>query len=286
MVKVIGGDLAKLGPFVTLEDIEFMIEVGKQEGVIKKSEEEMFLNIFEFSDTIIREIMIPRTDMVAISANKSYGELVQLVINKGYSRLPVYGKTVDDILGVLYAKDLLAYVNADNKSFDIHKILRKCFFVPETMKISTLLQEFKKRKIHLAIVVDEYGGTSGLVTFEDIIEELVGEIQDEYDMEEKQVKPLGSGKYLVDARISIFDINETLKMDLPEADDYETLGGFLISRIGHLPSTGTKFKYNTYLFTVKDATEKSLLKVEVEKQTDLTPNVSSQTKVPENVTIQ
>ncbi len=231
--------------------------------------EDLFLSIIEFSDTVIREIMVPRTEMVVVPRQASRREVQQVVLDAGHSRIPIYDDTIDTIVGVLHVKDLFiaqirAEVKQQERPFVLEQMLRPTFYVPEVMKISELLREFQRRKTHLAIVVDEYGGTAGVVTLEDILEEIVGEIHDEYDVEEKQFRVLGD-KILADGRVSIWDIEEALGISFPDDADYETLAGFLMSRSGTLPKTGSAIQWGAFRFLVKEANEKRIGMVEIER---------------------
>jgi putative hemolysin len=230
---------------------------------------DLFLTLSEFSGTVIREIMVPRTEMVALAQSASRLEVQQLVLEAGHSRLPVFDDTIDNIVGVLHVKDLFvarlhAEATGESAVFSLAEMVRPTFYVPEVMKISELLRDFQRRKTHLAIVVDEYGGTAGVVTLEDIIEEIVGEIQDEYDVEEKQFRVLGD-KIIADGRVSIWDIEEALGVEFPDDADYETLAGFLMSRTGSLPEPGMIINWGQYRFLIKEANAKRVRTVEIDK---------------------
>jgi putative hemolysin len=231
--------------------------------------EDLFLSIIEFSDTVIREIMVPRTEMVTVPLQANRPDVQQAVLDAGHSRVPVYDDTIDHIVGILHVKDLfISQLRADKKgeppAFSLQHMLRPTFYVPEVMKISELLREFQRRKTHMAIVVDEYGGTAGVVTLEDIIEEIVGEIHDEYDVEEKQFRVVGD-KIIADGRVSIWDLEDALSVEFPDDADYETLAGFLMSRIGVLPEKGTVIEWKALRFIIKEANEKRVGMVEIER---------------------
>ncbi|MFH1807702.1 MAG: hemolysin family protein [Pseudomonadota bacterium] len=268
LVRLIGGEVRRSGPFITEEDITYLIGLGHREGVIEKDEEQLLHSVFEFADTSVREIMIPRTEMLAVEVSMDRDELHRLVAEAGHSRIPVYQDTPDNIVGVFYAKDLLKIPGQADKPFKLSANMRKTYFVPEVMSIADLLKEFQRRKTHLAVVVDEYGGTAGIVTLEDILEEIVGEIQDEYDVDEAQFKVLPGGKMVADGRISVYDLGEKLGVEFPESDLYETLGGFLTVRAGRLPQTGTRVHWNGYDFVIKEADERRIRRVEIEKLYD------------------
>ncbi len=231
---------------------------------------ELYLSLAEFSDTVIREIMVPRTEVVAIPLSSNYDDVRSVILDAGHSRIPVYEETVDNVVGLLHIKDLFVLeLSQDDwvpdKDFEISALLRSTFYVPEVMKIGELLREFQRRKTHMAIVVDEYGGTAGVVTLEDIIEEIVGEIQDEYDVEEKQCRLIGDGKIVADGRVNISDLEEQTGLGLPEDDGYETLAGFLMARSGYLPAEGAILNWQGWRFTIKEANEKRIGMVEIER---------------------
>ncbi|MFT5171267.1 MAG: putative hemolysin, partial [Candidatus Marinamargulisbacteria bacterium] len=214
---------------VTPEDIKTIINIGEKEGIIEKEEREMMHNIFEFANRIVREIMVPRTDAICIEANQKISDAIRLITTHGHSRIPVYEDKIDNILGIIYAKDLLTSSTSEHPG-EIRKFMRDPVFVPETKNIEELMHQMKKNKVHIAIVVDEYGGMSGVVTLEDIIEEIIGEIQDEYDPDDlPEFTEIDKDTYLVDAKMNIDDLEEKLKTEFPKEDDYDTLGGFVLS---------------------------------------------------------
>jgi len=248
--------------FWTPEEVEKLAEDARAE-TLDEAGEDLYRSIIEFSDTVVGEIMVPRTEMVVLPAASGLQEVRLTAARSGHSRIPVHDDTIDDLLGLLYVKDLSAEQDISGE-FDLRNKVRPTFYVPEVMKISELLREFQRRKTHMAIVVDEYGGTSGLVTLEDIIEEIVGEIQDEYDVEEKQYRVIGEGKIIADGRVRLWDLEEPLGVEFPEDGGYETLAGFITARAGYLPAPGAAVPWNGLLFTVKEANEKRIETVEID----------------------
>jgi CBS domain containing-hemolysin-like protein len=267
MVRIFGGKLKHNGPFVTEADIEYMIDLGTREGVLNEEKEKLLQSILEFDDITIREVMIPRTDMLALSLESTPEQVLELAHNSPHSRIPVYEQHLDNIVGILYLRDLFRMyaANGDSQiSTRLNELLRHVYFVPGTMKISILLGEFQRRKKHIAIVVDEFGGTMGLVTLEDILEEIVGEIHDEFDIDEdRDLTKNDVGHYLADARISLRELEEHLDIEFPEDGDFETLGGFLTAFFGRVPEVGDKTEWKNFGFIVIEANEKTVKKVEI-----------------------
>ncbi|MEC9488542.1 MAG: hemolysin family protein [Halanaerobium sp.] len=249
--------------FVTEEEILRYVHVGEREGIIERKEKEMINSIFEFGDTLVKEVMIPRIDIVAVEANTKLPILLKLFQEKGHSRVPVYKETIDDIIGVVYAKDLLIFVEEGLETpVEIKKIMREAYYVPEAKRVDQLLTELQKERIHMAIVLDEYGGTAGIVTIEDLIEEIVGEIQDEYDQEEREIEFLGDGEILVDGRVDIDELNDLLDISLP-AEDYETISGFILSRLGYLPEEGEELQFADLMLKVDQVENHRILKIKL-----------------------
>lgn len=270
VAQLMGIPVDNRSPFWTPDELGRLADNARAEGLGQPSED-LLLSIIEFSDTIIREIMVPRTEMVAIAMDSPSSELRQTIIEGAHSRIPVYEESIDNIIGILHVKDLfvrdLQHDGArDHIADNLNSLVRPTFFVPEVMKISELLRDFQRRKTHMAIVVDEYGGTAGVVTLEDIIEEIVGEIQDEYDVDEKQFRVIGDNKIIADGRVSVWDLEEALGMEFPDDAGYETLAGFLMSRAGYLPEPGTTITWNNCRFIIKEANEKRIGMVEIERR--------------------
>lgn len=225
---------------------------------------DMIRGIEELSDTTVKEIMVPRIDVIYVSIDTSIDELLLTVTECGHSRIPVYEGTIDNVVGILYVKDLLRYMIKKDEEIKISGIIRKPYFVPESKTLHSLLREFKRRKVHIAVVVDEYGGTSGIVCLEDIIEVIVGDIQDEFDNETEEILKIGEDIYLCDARSSLGDINEQLNINLPE-DDFDTLGGFVFHLLGRIPVRYEKVSHNTLDFIVQDISGHKINTVKVVK---------------------
>jgi putative hemolysin len=202
----------------------------------------MIASIFAFGETLVREVMVPRIDVSAVPVDVPMLEALDLILKAGHSRIPVYHDTIDNVMGILYAKDLLRYLRDGRTDVHLGKILRPAYFIPESKKVDELLQELQQRKVHMAVVVDEYGGTAGIVTIEDLLEEIVGEIQDEYDAEEPTVEAVDDREFLFDARVSLNEVNQLLGVELP-AEGGDTLGGFIYSQLGKVPAVGDTIEY-------------------------------------------
>lgn len=225
------------------QEILDVVSEGERHGAVDEAEKEMIESVIELSDTRVNEVMTPRTEIVAIPKEDNLDAVLKTIRAKGHSRIPVYDGTIDTILGVLYAKDLLQ--REEHETFRLENVMRKVLFIPESKVVRDLLREFQDQKVHIAVVLDEYGGTAGLVTIEDILEELVGEITDEYDAAEpSELKRIDKETVEVDARMRVDEINHELDIDLPEDEDYETIGGFVFSRFGRIPKTGERCEYD------------------------------------------
>lgn len=236
---------------ITESDLKSLVDAGQEEGSIEQGERRMIYSVFALGDTLAREIMVPRIDMFTLDINTPLQQAVDSLIQSGHSRVPVYEETVDNLLGVLYAKDLLRIWQEGKHPESLHDLLRKAYFVPEAKQVDELLAEMQNRRIHIAIVVDEYGGVAGLVTLEDIVEELIGEIRDEYDQgEEALFQELRSGEYSFLGRIALDDFNETMGSNLPK-EEADTLGGFIYSRLGRVALAGDTVEVEGLLLTVE-----------------------------------
>ena len=219
-------------------------------GSLNPAEKDMIRGIVELSETTVKEIMVPRIDVVFLSQNTPVKEMLETLIECGHSRVPVYEETIDNVVGMLYVKDFLGFILRD-EAIDISRIIRKPYFVPESKKLDSLLREFKRRRVHIAVAVDEYGGVSGVVCMEDIIEEIVGEIQDEFDNEDEDILEIGEGVYLCDARINIEDLNEKTTVEISN-EDFDTLGGFVFGLFGKIPVKYEKIRYKDIDFIVQE----------------------------------
>ncbi len=229
-------------PVISPTGIVDLAEVGEELGVLEEEETEMIRSVLEFPDTVVRKVMTPRTDMTCVSEDATIDDVLMLVSQSGHSRIPVYEQTVDNIVGILYAKDILGCYHRKEMTFNLRDIVREPYFIPETKKVGELLKEFRRAKLQIAIVRDEYGGTAGLVTLEDLIEELVGEIQDEYDPEEPELFYAQEDGYVADGKLPLEDLNELLDIHLP-LDEYDTIGGLVFGLIGHSPTVGDEVVY-------------------------------------------
>jgi CBS domain containing-hemolysin-like protein len=252
-------------PFVTEEEIKTLVDAGEEGGLLEEEEKEMIYSIFEIGDTLAREIMVPRIDVLALEVDTPLPEAVEAVIRLGHSRIPVYQETIDNIVGLLYAKDLLRVWKNQSEASSLRALLRPAYFVPETKKVDELLAELQQKRIHMAIVVDEYGGTAGMVTLEDIVEEIVGEIRDEYDAnEEASFEKVSESEYVFDARIDLDEVNELLGLSLPSGDS-DSLGGFIYSQLGHVPAPGEKVAAGAAQFEVLTVTGRRIRKVRAKR---------------------
>jgi putative hemolysin len=241
---------AKDRPTVTEEELITIVEVGEEEGQIKQEEKELIRNIFEFDNTSTSEIMTPRSDMFVIDADK--GLPLKAIIKSGFTRIPVMEKNIDNVIGILNIKDFFTHVATGRKKPNIRDIMRHPYFIPENKKLDTLLHQFKERKDHMAIVVDEHGGVAGLVTLEDVLEEIVGEICDETDKVEPHIVKVKSNEWIVLGKSSIDDINKKIRMNIPDSKEYDTFSGYILDEIGRIPKVKEEFVIEQYNISVKE----------------------------------
>jgi CBS domain containing-hemolysin-like protein len=261
----------KEGPFVSEDDIRSMAEVGSEEGSIDEGEKELIHSIFEFGDTIAREVMIPRPDIVAIDADKSLRDVQALVLQHGFSRIPVFRGDLDDVAGIVFAKDVLKALHQGKVDMPLPEIVRDAHFVPESKKATDLLREMRQETFHIALVYDEYGSTSGLVTLEDLIEELVGDISDEYDRDEPEMEPVGDGCYRVSGKISVDEVNELLDVELPD-EEWDSVGGLLLDLYGTIPPEGEEIRFQGLVFKVEKVQGRRIAKVLISRDPEPSPN--------------
>ena len=237
LVRPFGGHITPRAPLVTQEQLRFLVQVGEEEGVIEQEEREMIHSVFEFGDTVVREVMRPRVDISAVPADATLNRALALMTERGHSRLPVYEGTIDHVLGVVYMRDLIPALRHGRLDQPVSELKRPPFFVPESKKVDELFKEMQQKKVSMAIVLDEYGGTAGLVTVEDLLEEIVGEIQDEYDLEEKPIQLVDDRTAVVNARIHLDEVSELLGVRLPQ-DEVDTVAGLVYSLFGRVPTPG------------------------------------------------
>jgi len=257
------GGIPQAGAMVTEEEIRALVETGQAQGLLEPKEREMISSIFELGEKEVREVMVPRTDIVAVDVNTPATELFELIQRTGHSRQPVYQGSLDQIVGMVYVKDLFQRLARGERTFDIRQLIRPVLFVPETKKADQLLREMQRDKVHLAVVVDEYGGTAGIVTLEDLVEEIVGEIRDEYEAEQSLVLPVSENEAVMDARIPFEDVRETFDIDVEPSEDYDTLGGFITNQLGHFPRAGESVEAGGARFTVESVEGKRIRRVRI-----------------------
>ena len=259
------------------DDFSLFIQSNEDDTIIEEGEKQMIVSILELDDTVAREVMVPRIDIVALDMETSLREALDVVLDAGHSRIPVYREHVDQIVGILYAKDLLKCYRDNRADTPIHDLLRPAYFVPVSKKVNTLLKEMQKERVHIAMVVDEYGGTAGLVTIEDIIEEIVGDIQDEYDREEDLfVESIGTGVYVLSSRLDLYSLSKLLDVDLPD-EDADTVGGLIYSLMGHVPDQGEAVECNGWRFTVLSLDGQRIDQVRAEAISPLDDNTITDT---------
>lgn len=265
VVRIFGFDPNSDEETVTEEEIRMMVDVGQEKGVIEDTQKEMIDNIFEFDDIDVSDIMTHRTDMYAVEANDSLQDVIDISVEQGYSRIPVYDDDPDNIIGIAYIKDLIQYIGKSLPENGLRSIMRKAYYVPESKKCGQLFKEMSESHVQMAIVVDEYGGTAGLVTLEDLLESIVGNIQDEYDNEDEEISRIDDATFTIDGTTDIEEVGDLIGVTFPEGD-YDTLGGYIISRLGFLPSDGemNSLEFENFRFTVLSVEDRRIGKVKVE----------------------
>jgi gliding motility-associated protein GldE len=263
--RALGVERRRIG--LSEDEIKTLVEISEERGALEEEEKEMIQGIFEFGETMVREIMVPRVDIASLPITASIQDVVQVIKEAGHSRIPIYLDGLDNIAGIVHVKDLLPYLENGQVVVELGKVLRPVHFVPEGKKIDDLLRLFQQEKFHMAIVVDEYGGTAGLVTLEDVLEEIVGEIQDEYDREAPLIVKVDDSTLIADASINIYELNEVLGGELiPVEEDYDTLGGFIFSQTGRLPRPKETLDYDDLHFVIEELSGKRIRKIRIEKR--------------------
>lgn len=263
--RILGIELRDEGLMITEEDIISFVNVGEAEGIIEEEEKEMIHSIVGFGETTAKEVMTPRTSMLAFEGNKTLDEIWDEMIENGFSRMPIYEDTIDNIIGVLYVKDVLGIIKSGKTNVPVRNFVRPGYFVPETKSIIEILQDFRNMKVHIALVLDEYGGIVGLVTIEDLIEEITGEIRDEFDTEEEEfIRKINDTTYEVDGMIDIETLDKELSIKLPESEDYESLGGLIITELGRVAEVGDEIILDGVKLRVTEIDKKRVSKVLVE----------------------
>ena len=263
--------IIKLNPFKkekifdSEEELKMLTELVEKEGTIQHTESEMIQSVFDFDDKLVKEILTPRVDIIGIDSKSTLDQAMDLITNKKFSKLPVYVDTIDNIKGILYAKDIIPYLMGSRSSINLLKLSRTPIFIPETKAIDDLLDDFKVKKKNIAIAVDEWGGTSGLVTLEDIVEEVMGELRDPYDKQEYLFKKINKNQYIVDGSIKIYDLEENIDISFPPIREYDTLAGFIFDKLGEIPQKGQKITYSKYQFKVLDVKKNRIDKIEIKK---------------------
>jgi CBS domain containing-hemolysin-like protein len=263
-VRMLGVKDAPRNPYITEDDLQMLVNAGEQEGVIEEEEREMISGILRFGDTVVHEVMVPRPDVVAVSDELSPRQALDVALKAGHSRVPVYTENVDSIKGVLYTKDLISAVMTFRQR-PLIEVARPAVFIPETKKLGELLHELRNARVHMAVVVDEYGGTAGIVTIEDLLEEIVGEIQDEYDVETPDIEQVADDEWIVNARIDLDDVSELLGLSL-NGENYDSLGGFITAQLERLPAPGDVVRVNDVRMTVLDTERRRIGRVALKRE--------------------
>lgn len=262
LLRISGTHRLRVDPFVTEEELETMVSLGERQGLLHREERRMIEGIMDFADTTVNEVLVPRTDIRVLRKDVTVSAALALIRETGFSRIPVFGETIDDIAGVLYAKDLLPFIANGDTQKPIRDLLRDAYFVPENKRVAELLNEFRQHRVHCAIVVDEHGGTVGLVTLEDLLEEVVGEIHDERDVEKPLIEKAGPEGILMDARAPLDELSEVIGSELRD-EEHESVGGFILNLMGRLPKKGDTVKHDDITFVVDEVSDRRILKVKV-----------------------
>ena len=254
--------------FDSEEELKILAEMSEEEGTLEEEESEMIQSIIEFNDKVAGEILVPRVDIIGINAKENLDAAMDLISKEQFSKIPIYVDNIDNITGILHAKDLVPYLTGSRPNIHLSSIAKTPFFVPENKPIDELLNDFRNKKTSIAIVVDEWGGTEGLITVEDIVEEVLGEIRDPYDIEQNLINKIEEATYMVDAKISIYDLEEAIDISFPDDRDYDTLGGFILNQLLDIPKKDDIVKFNSNVFTVKSISKNRIGKVKVVRNED------------------
>ncbi len=260
-VRLLGGRNALPRPSITEEELRTIVNVSEEEGVLEGEEREMIYNVFEFGDLLVKEVMIPRRDIIAIDVESTYEEIVEIIREEHYARLIVYRENIDNVVGIINIKDLFCISSREN--FSVERYMRKAYYTFEYKKVAELLKDMKKERAHMAVVIDEYGGTAGIVTISDLIEEIVGEIDDEYDDEEEDIFVIKEDEYIVSGSVRIDVVNDMLGTSI-ESEDFDTIGGFVIGLFGRIPGKNEAIQYEGIHFTVLVVESNRIIKIKIE----------------------
>lgn len=260
ILKLFGADLNKDQPFITQEELKTMVDVGEEEGVLEEEEKEMIFNVFEFGDIQVKDVMVQRVDIVALGLDSNYDDVIDIIKEEQFSRIPVYNESIDDIIGIMYVKDLILLNNKDN--FKVQDCIREAYYTFEFKKVTELFKEMKKSRNHMAVVLDEYGGTVGIVTIEDLLEEIVGEIEDEYDELEEEIEVVKEDEYIVDGRIRLDDLSDLIGVKM-ESEEFDSIGGFVIGQLGRIPEPKEEVSYENMRFVVEEIDKNRIKKVRI-----------------------
>jgi len=260
ILKLFGADLNKDQPFITQEELKTMVDVGEEEGVLEEEEKEMIFNVFEFGDIQVKDVMVQRVDIVALGLDSTYDDVIDIIKEEQFSRIPVYNESIDDIIGIMYVKDLILLNNKDN--FKVQDCIREAYYTFEFKKVTELFKEMKKSRNHMAVVLDEYGGTVGIVTIEDLLEEIVGEIEDEYDELEEEIEVVKEDEYIVDGRIRLDDLSDLIGVKM-ESEEFDSIGGFVIGQLGRIPEPKEEVSYENMRFVVEEIDKNRIKKVRI-----------------------
>lgn len=261
LIKLLGGKTNKDRPFITEEELKTMVDVSEEEGVLEIEEKEMIFNVFEFGDLQVRDVMVQRTDVVAIDVEATYDEIMEVIKEEQFSRIVVYVESIDDVVGILNVKDLF-FLEDGRDNFNVKNYMREPFFTYEFKNVAELLREMKKSRVHMAIVLDEYGGTAGIVTMEDMIEEIVGEIEDEYDEADQEIRVIKEDEYIVEGSTRIETVNDMIGINI-ESEDFDSVGGFIIGILGRIPEDKEVIEYNGIKFTIESIEKNRIKKIRI-----------------------